>query len=69
MDMTKQYNSNQKYYRVFSRWLADALVNSGFKPVRREMNHKTFGYYVYIFENTPEFYNKFVELSTNKETK
>ena len=67
--MGEYYTMERQYYKVFSEWVANELVNAGFNPIRREMNYKHFGLYVYTFKYSQAFDDKFVEVSTSRKDK
>lgn len=51
---------------IFSRRVKDALIEKGFKPIRKFEDVKHEGFWVWEFEATPAFEDAFIEVASNK---
>ena len=56
---------NKRYYKIFSKTLANQLCKEGFAVVQTEINNLRPWMYVYLFEDTPELRAR-VALYSNK---
>lgn len=45
---------NKRYFKIFSKTLANQLCKEGFEVVQTEINNLRPWMYVYLFEDTPE---------------
>ena len=50
-----------KYYKVFTKRLANLLCEQGYRVVGTEINNREPWLYVYLFENTEELRNSIEE--------
>lgn len=56
---------NKRYFKIFSKTLANQLCKEGFEVVQTEINNLRPWMYVYLFEDTPELRAQ-VALYSNK---
>lgn len=56
---------NKRYFKIFSKTLANQLCKEGFEVVQTEINNLRPWMYVYLFEDTPELRTR-VALYSNK---
>ena len=59
----------KKEYRVYTRWLAYELRQSGFVILRTEINEYHPQFDVYVFEDTTALHQKIVELSVARKVR
>lgn len=57
---------NKRYFKIFSKTLANQLCKEGFAVVATEINNLRPWMYVYLFEDTPELRAHVARYSSNK---